>query len=233
VDDSRRHIDICFRLAARYGLPLDLHVDFADDVDDPRYVMTEYIVRKALAEGYLGRVTLGHVTTLGALDPEARTPLYELLAKAQITIVMLPATDLHLGGRRDRVNARRGLAPAKELLAAGVNVAYSSNNVRNAFTPFGLADMLQIGLLLCHTAHMGSPAEQAAVLRMGTFNAARAIGIADSYGVTPGCQADLVVLGTARVADVLIDQPDRVYVLKRGNITVTTHRTVRVTPAGG
>ncbi len=233
IEESRRHIDICFELAARHGLPLDLHADFADDVDDPRYLLTGYIARKAIAEGYVGRVALGHVTSLGALDPEARQPLYELLAKAQITIVMLPATDLHLGGRRDRVNVRRGLAPAKELLAAGVNVAYSSNNVRNAFTPFGLADMLQIGLLLCHTAHMGSPAEQAAVLRMGTFNAARAIGLADSYGLVPGCQADLIVLDTTRVADVLLDQPDRAYVLKRGNITVTTHRTVEVNPTGG
>ena len=233
VEDSRRHIDICFGLAARHGLPLDLHADFADGVDDPRYLLAGYIARKAIADGYLGRVTLGHVTTLGALDPEARKPLYELLARAQITIVMLPATDLYLGGRRDHVNVRRGLAPAKELLAAGVNVAYSSNNVRNAFTPFGCADMLQVGLLLCHTAHMGTHGEQAAALRMGTFNAARAIGLADSYGLAPGCQADLIVLDTTRVADVLIDQPDRAYVLKRGNITVTTHRTVEVNPARG
>lgn len=233
VEDSRRHVDICFGLAARSGLPLDLHVDFADDASDPRHQMSGYIARKTLAEGYVGRVTLGHVTALGALDPETRKPLYELLAKAQITIVMLPATDLHLGGRRDGANVRRGLAPAKELLAAGVNVAYSSNNIRNAFTPFGLADMLQIGLLLCHTAHMGSPAEQAAVLRMGTFNAARAIGITQGYGVTPGCQADLIVLGTTRVADVLVDQPDRDYVIKRGRVTVTTRRTVEIARAAG
>ncbi|TMI91115.1 MAG: N-acyl-D-amino-acid deacylase [Bacillati bacterium ANGP1] len=228
ITETRRHIDICFRLAAQHGLPIDMHVDFADDVDDPRYTTAEYIARKTIAEGYQGRVSLGHVTTLGAVAPEARASLFELLAQAGISIVMLPATDLHLSGRKDRRTVRRGLAPAKELLAAGVNVAISSNNIRNAFTPFGLADMLQIGLLLCHTAHMGSPGEQMAVLRMATVNAARAIGIGDVYGLAAGRQADLLVLDTERVADVLVDQPDRLYVVKRGQVTVTTHRTVEV-----
>lgn len=232
IGDAQRHVDICFALALRHGLPLDFHADFADDAADPRYVMTEYIARKAIAEGYRGRVNLGHVTTLGAMDPDDAAPLYELLAAAQVSVIVLPATDLHLGGRGDRRNVRRGLAPVKALLSAGVNVAYSSNNVRNAFTPFGLADMLQVGLLLCHTAHMGSPAEQAAVLRMGTVNGARAIGLGDRYGIAPGCQADLLVLDTARVADVLVDQPDRRYVIKRGNVTVTTVRTVTVNRAG-
>lgn len=227
-EETRRHIDTCFELAARNGLPLDMHVDFADDVDDPRYMTAEYIARKTIAEGYQGRVNLGHVTTLGALSPDVRGPLFELLATAGISIVMLPATDLHLGGRRDAKNVRRGLAPAKQLLAAGVNVAFSSNNIRNAFTPFGLADMLQIGLLLCHTAHMGSPDEQASALRMGTFNAARAIGLGSAYGLGPGCQADLLVLDTERVADVLVDQPDRLFVIKRGRVTVTTRRSVEV-----
>ena len=228
VEDSRRHIDLCFDLAEHYDLPIDMHVDFADDVDDPRYTTAEYIANKTIAAGYQGRVNLGHVTTLGALDPDKRAPLFELLAKAEISIVMCTATDLWLNGRKDAKNVRRGMAPAKELLAAGVNVAYSSNNIRNAYTPFGIGDMLQIGLLVAHTAHMGSAQDLLAALRMGTSNAARAMGLGDRYGLAPGCQADLVVLDTHRVRDVLLDQPDRLFVIKSGKVTVTTKRAVEV-----
>ncbi len=59
----------------------------------------------------------------------------------------------------------------KALHSGGVNVAYSSNNIRNAFTPFGTADMLQIGNMLAHVAQFGVPEHQLAVLDMGTHNA--------------------------------------------------------------
>src|SRR5437588_12969401 len=96
-----------------------MHVDFADDVDDPRYTTAEYIARKTIAEGYQGRVSLGHVTTLGAVAPEARASLFELLAQAGISIVMLPATDLTLSGRKDPRTVRNGPAPSKTVLASG------------------------------------------------------------------------------------------------------------------
>jgi cytosine deaminase len=102
-------------------------------------------------------------------------------------------------------------------------VAYSSNNIRNAFTPFGKADMLVIGNMLAHVIQFGTPQHQAAVLDMGTKNAARAIGIARDYGIAVGKQADLVILDTYEVADALLDIPSRSWVIKRGKITVVTH----------
>lgn len=220
--DTEAHIDAVFDLAERYDAPIDMHADFSDDTTDPRFVTAEYIAHKTIERGWQERVALGHVTNLGSLSPSELKPVIELLREAGITIVTLPATDLYLNGRNDERNQRRGLAPVRALHQGGVNVAYSSNNVRNAFTPFGKADMLQIGNMLAHLVQFGTPDHQAAILDMGTRNAARAIGLGRDYGIRTGCTADIVILDTFKVADALLDIPPRLWVIKRGKITVAT-----------
>jgi cytosine deaminase len=221
-DDTSSHIDKVFDLAQQRDLPVDMHVDFADDTQDRRFAATEYIARKTIETGYRGRVSLGHVTSLGSLTPDTLKPIIDLLREADIHIVTLPATDTYLGGRRDEINPRRGLTPVRALHAGGVNVAYSSNNIRNAFTPFGKGDPLQIGNLLAHLIQFGTPEHQADILKMSTTNAARAVGLTDDYGLAVGKPADLVILDTRVVADALLDIPPRSWVLKRGRITVVT-----------
>lgn len=225
-DDTRRHIDLVFELAQRFDVPVDMHADFADEAADQRYAAAGYIAEKAIELGWQGRVSLGHVTSLAALTREEAMPVVERLRDAEVTIVTLPATDLYLGGRGDQRNQRRGLTPVHLLRDSGVNVTFSSNNVRNAFTPFGKADMLQIGNLLAHTAQFGTPHSQAEVLRMATYDAARSIGLGD-YGLAEGRRADLVVLDSPLVADVLADIPPRLWVVKRGRVTVESrHETI-------
>lgn len=221
-EDTKRHIDMVFDLAQRYGAPVDMHADFADDATDPRFMSASHIARRTIETGYQGRVSLGHVTSLGALAPEEAKPILELLHEADIHIVTLPATDVYLGGRKDVKNQRRGLTPVRALRDAGVNVTYASNNIRNAFTPFGKADPLLIGNFLAHLIQFGTPEAQADVLRMGTYDAARAMGITD-YGIAIGKRADLVILDTYQVSDALLDIPVRSWVIKNGKITVVTH----------
>lgn len=224
-EDTQRHIDLVFELAQRFGAPVDMHADFADDATDPRYTALSYIAEKTIELGYQGRVSLGHVTSLAALTREQAQPVIERLREAEVHIVTLPATDLYLGGRKDTCNQRRCLTPVHRLRDSGVNVTFSSNNVRNAFTPFGKADMLQIGNLLAHAAQFGTPHSQAEVLRMATYDAARSIGLTD-YGLAERRIADLVVLDSPRVGDVLADVPPRLWVVKRGRLTVESeHRT--------
>jgi cytosine/creatinine deaminase len=221
-EDTQRHIDMCFKLAQKHERDVDFHADFADDTSDQRFAAASYIANKTIEAGYQGRVSVGHVTSLGALTSEEAKPVFDLLRKANVHIVTLPSTDVYLGGRKDEKNQRRGLTPVKALRQAGVNVAYSSNNVRNAFTPFGKADPLQIGNFLAHVAQLGSPEDQAYVLEMATHGAARAMGIADRYGIAVGKQADLLILDSERIADAILDLPPRLWVIKKGQVTVVT-----------
>jgi cytosine deaminase len=222
--DPVAHLDTLFKMAVSAGVPLDLHADFSDDPPaDPPGLTARNVAERALAEGYIGRVTLGHVTALGALPPEHLGPLAEQLARAEISVVTLPATDLYLGGRNDTHNVRRALAPVRALRAAGVNVAYASNNVRNAFTPFGNADPLEIGLLLLAGGHMAGRSDVRAVFEMATINAARALGIT-SYGVSVGDRANLVLLDADSTWDALVSQAEKRLVISNGRVVVENHR---------
>ena len=172
-EECRDHVDRVFALAERFGVPVDLHADFADDTSDPRYALAGYIADRTRAHGMAGRVTVGHMTSLASLGADARKRTVADLADAGVAVVVLPATDVHLGGRSDDANVRRGIAPVRDLLDAGVRTGLSSNNIRNGFTPFGNADVLEIALFLAQTAHLGGPDDLATLIRMATDDAAR------------------------------------------------------------
>src|SRR4030095_8603868 len=104
-----------------------------------------------------GRVVVGHVTELAALPPAEADTIIRELAAARVGVIILHAPALDLRGRVDTSKVRRGLAPAKRLLAGGVRVAAATNNVRNAFTPVGNADLALMAFLLTRGAHMGTP----------------------------------------------------------------------------
>ena len=210
--DHIRHIDAVFALAQKYDRPIDMHVD---ESDNPKDLALEYLAEKTLREGYRGKVAAGHCCSLAAVDDGTAGRVIEKVREADISVITLPSCNLYLQGRRDRYPIRRGLTRVKELLAAGVNVAYASDNVKDPFNPFGKADMLQIAHLTAHAAHLGGMEEQRTVLRMGTYHAARVLGL-DRYGLSPGCRADLTMLDTRSFQDVIADQPNRVLVFKDG-----------------
>ncbi|MET7518015.1 amidohydrolase family protein [Streptomyces sp. NPDC005480] len=225
LDDCHRHVELVLDLAAQHGVPADLHADFADDASDPRYALAEFIAGQTVRRGLGGRVTLGHMTSLGGREPADRARAMAALADAGVAVVPLPATDLHLGGRRDTRSVRRGIAPVRELWDHGVLAACSSNNIRNAFTPFGRADPLDTALLLAQTGHLSGPVDLHRVLRMVTHDAARVVGVAEDYGVRPGARADLVVLDTQVYDDIVLDRPERAHVIKAGKVVARTVRT--------
>jgi cytosine/creatinine deaminase len=229
---AEEHIDTCFALARQYDRPLSFHQDFADDATA---LSIDYLIERTLAEGMQGRVEIGHATALGALAPDRLAHVAERLRQADIAVISLPMTDLHLGGRRDTHNVRRTLAPVRALLQAGVTVAASANNLRNAFTPFGTGDPLLTAFVLVPTAHLGGADTLPHVLDLVTSNAARAIGRAVDYGLKPGATADMVVLDTDSFADAPIDLPTRRWVIKSGRITVSSETSTHwhVNPSSG
>lgn len=194
--------------------------------DEPERLHLRYIADQAVKHGWQGRVAAGHCTELGALPPADLAPIAARLAEAGVGVITLPATDLYLMGRKDTHRVRRGLAPVKRLLAAGVPVAAASNNVQNAFTPVGNANLLLMGFLLTVAAHMGTGAEQAEILKMLTDYPARLLRL-PAYGLAVGCQADLVVWEAPQAADVVATQALPWTVVKRGRVTVEHQRTVR------
>ncbi|GAA2886448.1 amidohydrolase family protein [Enterococcus casseliflavus] len=221
---ANEHIDLIFEIAKRFDKDIDLHQDFADEADDTSIV---YLCEKTIAEGYQGRVSVGHLTALHAMKPDQLAEVIDLMVKAQINVMPLPATDLHLGARNDAYNVRRAVTPIRKLRDAGVNICLGSNNIRNAFTPYGNGDLIQIAMLAVPVAHLGGADDLPTVLPMITTNTAKALNIKD-YGIAVGNRADLILLDTQRKADVLIDIPERLMVIKNGRITVEVKKEVTI-----
>jgi cytosine deaminase len=220
--DPLRHIAVVFDLASEFGVDADFHVDF---FDEPTHLHISTIVHETLQRGWQGRVTVGHLTELAALLPAQQDQIIEGLVQARIGVISLPATDLYLMGRRDTHNIRRGLIPIRRLLAAGVRVALSSNNIQNPFTPVGTADLTHMAFLAAVAAHMGTPADLRALVATITSHPAAMLGIRD-YGLAPGSRADLIVWDCLQIEEIVMRLPPRIMMVKGGRVSVENERRV-------
>ena len=98
-------------------------------------------------------------------------------------------------------------------------VAAATNNVRNAFTPVGTANLPLMGFLVSVGCHMGTRLDLLAALDMLTEHPARMLGRGPAR-VAEAAAADLVVWETERAEDVIAALAPPPLVIKRGRITV-------------
>lgn len=222
--DANEHIDLIFKIAKKYDKDIDLHQDFKDDA---KGMSIKYLAEKTIKENYQGRVSVGHLTALGSLKDEELKPILDLMREAQINVFSLPATDLHLGGRNDDGNIRRALTPIRKLRDAGINVCISTNNIRNAFTPYGNGDIILTAMLGISAGHLGGADDLPTVLPMITYNPAKALHLIN-YGLSEGKMADMVILDTKKIANAIIDLPERKFVIKNGKVIVKTEKKVEL-----
>jgi cytosine deaminase len=217
-EGTKQHVDAIFELGKKYHKDVGFHADFGDNIEDKRYRSIDYIIEKTIENGYQGRVSVGHMTSLSSVEPSVLADTIKRMAEAKIHLVTLPATDLFLSGRGDKKAMRRGLLNPTPFIKGGVNHVFATNNIQNGFTPFGIGDLLMLGNLYEHACQLGTPADQKMLLDMITRNPAKILHIEGSYGLETGKNADLVVLGTKRVGDIFIEVPIRRFVVKRGRV---------------
>ncbi|MDQ6917837.1 MAG: amidohydrolase family protein [Candidatus Dormibacteraeota bacterium] len=215
---QREHVRICFELAERFDRPLDMHVD---ETDDGGVRTLEMVADEALRRGWQGRVTAGHVCSLAAADEDYSARVIEKCARAGMTIVSNPVTNLVIQGRGDRGLIRRGLTRVAEFRAAGVNICFGQDCVKDGFYPFGRGDMLEVALISAHAAHLATHEELAFALAAITESAAVAWNL-DDYGVRPGARADLVLVEAPSWEEALRLQSPRSKVWTRGRLVAET-----------
>ncbi|HDD61477.1 MAG TPA: hypothetical protein ENF22_02970 [Chloroflexi bacterium] len=212
--DFRKHIDTALDLAMELDVDLDIHADLGIphqvELDDLEVV---YVARRAIETGYIGRVAAGHVCALGSALPDVAQQAIELIKAADISVISQP--DLFRLARDETHNVRRGLTRVRELIEAGVNVTYASNNVRDALRPMGNLDPLEEALILSYGAHMDTIEEFNTLMKMSTYHGAKALRLKD-YGLKPGDNADFVVLDTNCPSAAIIGQVEKNYVFKSG-----------------
>jgi cytosine deaminase len=213
--DPHRQIARIFDLARRFDIDLDFHLDF--DLD-PTWMHLDEVCRQTKEHGWGGRVAIGHVTKLSALDPEALRRVGARLGDAGVAVTVLPATDLFLMGRGADHSVPRGVAPAHRLCAQGVVCSLATNNVLNPFTPFGDCSLLRIANLYANVAQAGRPDELQTCFDMVTALPARLMNLTD-YGIAVGNPADIVVLNCADPVSAVAELAQPVLGLKRGRVS--------------
>ena len=215
--DRKGQIDRVFALAREFDVDMDLHLDFADGPEDADL---DYVCQCTEAQGWGGRVAIGHVTRLAAMTPDTFAEKARRMAGAGVALTVLPATDLFLMGRNKAYDTPRGVVPAHKLLKLGVNCSLSTNNVLNPFTPYGDGSLIRMANLYANICYAASREELQECFEMLTRRSARLMRI-EEYGLDVGAPADLVVLDCAHRKDAVAELAAPLHGFKRGRRTFT------------
>jgi cytosine deaminase len=218
-EDGVLSIEFAVDVARRHGLFVDAH---CDEIDDEQSRFIEVLATQALRSGLRDRVTASHTTAMGSYGPAYSYKLQRILLRSGINLVSNPLINLHLQGRFDGYPKRRGLTQVKEMLAAGVNVAFGHDDIMDPWYPLGTADPIQLALVGAHATQMTSPDEIVECYRMVTDRAAVALGIGDRYGIDEGKPANLIVLPALDTFDLVRRQVHPSHVISRGRIVAMT-----------
>ncbi|WP_199525914.1 amidohydrolase family protein [Rhodosalinus halophilus] len=187
-----------FDLAERHGLSLDFHVD---EGLEPEARGLDAITEETGRRGFGGRVLCGHGCALSVRPEYERRAVLDQAGAAGLTLTVLPTTNMWLQDNRPgRTPRLRGLAPFIEARAAGVEILFASDNVRDGFYPHGDYDMADI----FRAAVLGAQLEPEDWLGAVTTEAARWCGAVQS--LEDGGPADFVWHDAADLDD-LVSRP--------------------------
>lgn len=190
-----------FGLATRTGTEVDIHLH---DRGSLGTWQIELVCERTKSEGMQGRVTLSHAYSLGDVAPTAQMQLAEMLADAGVGIVTA-------------IPFNSPVLPLKLLADAGVNVAFGNDSIRNTWSPFGTADMLQRTMIAGTRYEARRDDELRTILAFATEGGARIFG-ARKPEVAVGGTADLVIVDALNEYDAVVSVPPRKLVIKAGVI---------------
>lgn len=109
----------------------------------------------------------------------------------------------------------RGVTDANTLIENGANCTISTNNVLNAFTPYGDCSLTRIANLYANVVQRYGPKDLAVCFEMITDRAAKLMRIPD-YGIEIGKAADLVVWDESAPSDIIAKCALPLAAFKRG-----------------
>jgi len=199
--DAAAHLDAVFGLAEKHGKRIDIHLH---DQGSLGCGELREIAARTRAHGMEGRVVVSHAFALGTAGRDEFGATADALAAAGVAIVTNAPGDTPM-------------PPVQPLRDAGVRIFAGSDNIRDAWWPYGNGDMLERATLVGYLQGLYTDDELRVAYDMTTRDAAAALGIAP-YGVEPGAPANLVAIRAAGVAEAVAAHPERVLTLHRGRV---------------
>ncbi len=200
-EDMAKHISLVFDIATTLDKDVTM---LTDDAGDQTLRTTELLTLETRKRRWIGRVSACHARAL-ALYPKPRLArLADLMRACGVSVVISP----HTGSL---------LAPVKDLVDNGVNVALGQDDIEDAYYPFGRGNMLEVIFLAAHLFKMMDSQSLNLLFNMTTVNAARVIRLQD-YGIAVGKRADLMVLDSSNIREAVKNHNPPIYVISQGRI---------------
>ena len=215
--DSKKQIDELFLLAKEKDLDLDVHCDVL-----PHFKNIEYFASQVSKNRYKGRATVDHLIALSYYDEEYASKIIRMIEAASINVVTNPCTMIS-SGATDKPPKGRGITRVKDLVKAGVNVGYGSDNIIDPYNPFGDFNPVSNGYLLAYGAQMNSLSDIESLVRMPTYSSAKILRL-KNYGLRPGDNADLNIFSERTPRELFRVHGKPRYVIKKGKILIENKR---------
>lgn len=215
--DPAGQIRRVFELAREFDVDVDMHLDTGSTAE---HLDTLLVCDLAEQYGWQGRVAVGHVTKLASMPPADMDKVARRMAEAGVAATVLPSTDLFLMGRDQEYNVRRGVADANRLVSQGVNCSVSSNNILNAFTPYGDGQLIRQANLYANVVQRGGDGDLRELWSMFTTRSA-ALMRRPGYGIAEGNIADFVLVDASDSVNALREIAPTLAGYKSGRCTYT------------
>ncbi|MGW6022371.1 amidohydrolase family protein [Streptomyces sp. NPDC055099] len=200
-DAMDEQLDLVFGLADRHGVGVDIHLH---DRDEKGTKVLRAIIDRTRALSLRGKVTVSHVFCLPKLSDTDLGKMAADLGEQDISLTTVaPNESLVL--------------PIARLREHGVRVGLGSDGVRDAWSPFGNADMLHRAHILGWVTDVRLDDELTDCYDVGAHGGADVMGL-DHADLKPGSPADFILVRGECLPQVLVDMPQRDMVVHGGKV---------------
>lgn len=199
--DADAHLDVVFGVAERHGVKIDIHLH---EPGQQGIEQLRRIASRTRAAAMQGKVAVSHAYALGDVERDEAARTADLLADAGVAIMT-------------NAPGNRAFPPISLLRRAGVRVFAGNDNIRDAWWPYGDADMLGRAMMIGYRSGFFTDAELAIALDMATTDAAAVLG-REHYGMGPGDEATFVLVDADNASAAVAAPPCTRRLVQRGEI---------------
>jgi cytosine/adenosine deaminase-related metal-dependent hydrolase len=211
--DVERTLQVWFELATEYDLDADFHIH---DGGTLGIYTLERLLSYIDDNRYDGRVTASHSYALANVQEWRVRELVEAFEERGLKLVTC-------------YQSTRPEMPVRLLLTEDVVLGHGTDNDRDFVFPHGNADSVEAMLIESNKLHGDRAFDEeyrwfdtteglAALWEMITRGGADVLDVVDRYGVREGTPADLVVFDAPSPQWTIVQQADRPYVIKDGDV---------------
>jgi cytosine deaminase len=207
-------------LAMARGKPIDLHTDETLEADV--LTLVDYAEIITSSGGSIGAAA-SHCVSLGVQPAKAQAAVADAVARAGVSVITLPQTNLFLQSRGVPTAAARGLTAISALRAAGVNVAGGADNLQDPFNTVGRADPMETAALLVMAGHL----DPMVAYELVTSAARIAMGL-PPVSIAAGAPAELIAVDALNTREAIASAPGTRIVFHNGRLVARTTHTVEI-----